>query len=98
MSGGIRAERRRKRCAVLVAVLLLACQLALTQHVFGATHPHGELCQVCAQFYGSGHAPPPADLPQLAQAIGPAHAVEVLCGVVVSRPIRTVQARAPPLS
>ena len=93
-----RAERRRKSCAVLASVVLLACQLVLIQHTFGTSHTPGELCHVCAQFDGSGHSPPPADLSPLVRAIGPTHAVEVLSSVIVSAPVHTFQARAPPVS
>ena len=94
----MRAERRRKRCAVLASVILLACQVVLIQHTFGTTHARGELCHVCAQFDGSGHSPPPAELPPLVRAIGPTHAVEVLASVIVSPPVHSFQARAPPIS
>ena len=98
VTGSTRAERTRKRCAVLASVILLACQLVLIQHTFGTSHTPGELCHVCAQFDGSGHSPPPADLSPLVRAIGPTHAVEVLASVIVSRPVHTFQARAPPVS
>ncbi len=99
MTGGqVRAERSRRRCAVFASIVLLACQLALIHHTFGTTHARGELCQLCAQFDGSGHSPPPADLSPLVRAIGPTHAVEELASVVVSAPVHTFQARAPPAS
>ena len=57
--------RRYSRCrqpyvAALASLLLVLAQFALIIHNFGGqAHPLGEVCQICVQLHGSGHALPP---------------------------------------
>jgi hypothetical protein len=93
------SDHTRSRFVLLVSVLLLAAQLAIVQHSFsGKAHRAGELCQICMQFEGSGHALPPAAQPSPVLAIGLVSAIAGVVAAIFARRTRPAQPRAPPLS
>lgn len=60
------SKSRQSRCsrqsyiAAVASLLLVLAQFALIIHNFGGqAHPLGEVCQICVQLHGSGHALPP---------------------------------------
>jgi hypothetical protein len=94
-----RCDNARSRLVLLASVILLAAQFVLIPHSFGGkVHRAGELCQVCVQFNGSGHAPPPAAPPPPVAAVGIAPAVACLVSFVVAHRALSAQPRAPPVS
>jgi hypothetical protein len=54
------SRSRQSYIAALASLLLVLAQFALIVHNFGGqAHPLGEVCQICVQLHGSGHALPP---------------------------------------
>ena len=54
------SRSRQSYVAALASLLLVLAQFALIIHNFGGqAHPLGEVCQICVQLHGSGHALPP---------------------------------------